>query len=173
MRAGVTMSIPNMSRAIRQAGAAEIERRANRYGNQMVVQVRRIIAAKYNSARPDSRRRHPTSQRVIEGWGYKVEGDPGSFPILLTLTTEGDGEYQKRVLYLNNGTGTHTIKPRHGKKKGAKKGPFLRFPEEGDGSQPGPPWAYAKQVTHPGNKGGHFIETAHAAVMGAARRAYL
>jgi len=169
MRVSATVSIADMSKAVRRAGATEVERRANRYGGMMVDAVVKNIEGLYHTDRPDSRRRDPGSQHVNEGWDYKVEGDPGSFPILLTLTAEGDGAYLKRVHYLNDGTGGHGISAR---KRGGKRG-YLQIPRTGDGATPGPPWRYPKKVMHPGHAGDRFIERAAEVVVGRIGRRFI
>jgi hypothetical protein len=156
IRVSTTVSIEDMSKAVKRAGAREIERRANRYGAQMVEEVVHVLAARgVNLNRPANRRRS-SGPHVSEGWGYKVEGEPGSFPILLTMTSSAD---PKVIEYLDQGTGGHTIRAR---------GAYLRFPD--GGAVDGPPWVYAKQVSHPGStKAKGFIRQAMSNVIGSAR----
>ncbi|MCD6056568.1 MAG: hypothetical protein K0R44_40 [Thermomicrobiales bacterium] len=161
IRVSTTVSIEDMSKAVRRAGAREIERRANRYGQQMVDQVDAVLQARgVNLNRPANRRRSD-GPRVGGSWDYKVEGDPGSFPIFLTLTSSAD---PKVIEYLDKGTTAHQISAR--RRRGGKG--YLRFPE--GGAVDGPPWAYAKEVSHPGStKARGFLRQVMSNVIGGAR----
>lgn len=159
MRVSTTVSIPDMSRAVRRAGAREIERRANRYGQLMVEEVVHVLEARgVVLNRPDHRRRGGGTH-VGDSWGYKVEGEAQSFPILLTMTSTAD---PKVIKYLDEGTTAHVIRPRR-RKKGR-----LQYPA--GGAIDGPPWEYAKKVNHPGStKAKGFIRQAMSNVIGSAR----
>lgn len=168
MRVSATVSIEDMSKAVRRAGATEIERRANRYGALMVVEVIHVLEARgINLNRPANRRRSDGA-RLADGWGYKVEGEAGSFPILLTMTSSAD---PKVIEYLDQGTGSHKIRGKARRGEGGKftggRG-YLKFPP--DGAVNGPPWVYAKEVNHPGStKAVGFIRQAMSNVIGSAR----
>lgn len=169
VRVSVTASIPDLSRAVRRAGATAIERRANRYGQQMVDAVPRILAARgVKLGRPENRRRHPGSTRIQDGWSYEVEGDPGSFPILLTLSSGGDGAQLERIRLIDEGTPGHAIRAKQKRGEGGRFGRsgWLQYPESGI---EGPPWVYAKKVDHPGSsKGKGFIRAVMEGVIGRA-----
>lgn len=165
MRVSATVSIPDMSRAIRRAGAREIERRANRYGQQMVQEVDHVLRARgINLDRPDHRRRGGSP--VGGSWGYKVEGESQSFPILLTMTSSAD---PKVIEYLDKGTGPHQIRAKQKRNNGKFGGAgYLRFPA--NSAVDGPPWDFAKKVNHPGStKAVGFIRQAMSNVIGSAR----
>jgi hypothetical protein len=168
MRVSATVSIPDMSRAVRRAGAREIERRANRYGQLMVVEVEHVLEARgVNLNRPEDRRRG--GARIAGSWGYRVEGEAQSFPIFLTMTSSADPNV---IRYLDEGTQPHPIRAKQ--KRGARgefgKSGYLRFPEGGGTIVSGPPWAYVKKVNHPGStKAKGFIRQAMSNVIGSAR----
>jgi hypothetical protein len=167
IRVSATASIEDMSKAVRRAGAREIERRANRYGQQMVAQVPVVLAARgVNLNRPANRRR-TDGPRVGDAWGYRVEGDPGSFPILLTLTSSADPAV---IRYLDEGTTAHVIRGRARRKSGGQfaggRG-LLRYPPYG---VDGPPWQFTPEVNHPGStKARGFIRQVMSNVIGTAR----
>lgn len=170
VRVSVTASIPDLSKAVRREGAKAIERRANRYGQQMVALIPTVLQARgVQLNRPENRRRSPGSTRIQDGWSHKVEGDPGSFPILLTLTSSGDAAQLERIELIDKGTPGHQIRAAQKRSPGGQFGGrgYLRFPPEGVN---GPPWVYAQKVSHPGSsKGKGFIRAVMEQVIGTAR----
>jgi hypothetical protein len=170
VRVSTTVSIEDMSKAVRRAGATAIERRANRYGQQMVDRVPVVLTARgINLARPANRRRSGGT-RLADGWGYKVEGEARSFPILLTLTSSGDAAQLERIRMLDEGTPGHAIRAKQRRSSTGQfgKAGFLQFPA--GGAVDGPPWEYAKKVNHPGStKARGFIRQVMSDVIGTAR----
>lgn len=164
----ITASVSNLGPAVKRATAPVVARRADKAGRAMVESVQDSVS-KYK-VRPANRRRNPGSTRITTGWSYKVVGEPTSLPIFVNLIKAGDAVGQQRVDYLNDGTAAHTIRRGQSRTEGGRFGrqPWLRFPQGGAVS--GPPWVYAKQVTHPGYGGDHFLEKAKEAGIAAATR---
>jgi hypothetical protein len=169
MAVTITVQFPDLSRAIRKAAGPAIQRKGEEYGEQLVTAVKSEIVASGLKTRPANRRRTPGSVHLINGWSYKVAGDPVNYPLLVNLVARGDAAYLANIGYQNDGTPGHTIRGRQARGPGGQFGrtPWLRFPASGDGGRP----AFAKQVSHPGTTGRHFIEAAAASVSsGHARR---
>lgn len=166
-RVRATATVPDLTGVIASAIGPAVERRARRMGEAMVESVESSVA-KYK-VRPANRRRNPGSTRITTGWSYKIVGDPTSTPIFVNLLARGDGAYQQRIKYLNDGTSGHQIKRGQARSASGQFGAslWLRFPK-GEAIT-GPPWNYAKQVQHPGHEGDHFIEEALQAGIAAAR----
>lgn len=166
-RVRATATVPDLTAVVRRAIAPAVESRSRRMGEAMVQSVQASVA-KYK-VRPANRRRSPGSTHVTTGWDYKIVGEPTSLPIFVNLVSRGDGAYQQRIKFLNDGTPGHTIRRGQRRAAGGQFGAslWLRFPP--GGAVAGPPWAYAKQVTHPGYAGDHFIEEAVQAGIAAAR----
>lgn len=165
MQVVITAVFPDLSRAIRKAAAPAMERKANDYGEKLVAAVKDQIVASGLRTRPPGRRRTPGSVHLVNGWSYKVAGDPVDYPLLVNLVARGDGAYLANIGYQNDGTPDHTIRARQTRDTSGRFGrtPWLRFPD-GRGIN-GPPWAYAKEVSHPGTTGKHFIEAASRSVV--------
>lgn len=167
-----TAQFPDLSHAIRKAAGPAIQRRGEKYGDQLVEAVKSEIAASGLRTRPPGRRRSPGSVHLINGWSSKVVGDPVNYPLLVNLVARGDAAYIANIGYQNDGTPGHRIRRKQSRNSGGQFGrtPWLRFPD--GGAVNGPPWVYAKEVQHPGTTGKHFIEAALASVVGGHARSF-